>query len=182
MFFFVRKTFEYNGLPWLEPRQYFSSGTSEHRLMPNNYDNLRTDEEAIDEAAIQADIIREPFLKVFINYVRRMDTDVEKICQLPEPADSLRGFQKRLILDKAKLACLQKYFQISINDSTYQEVELMFEKHGVQQTEGLTAYIPTQNCKIGRNTLYIKTMATDSLPKTRFVTHVAIPFWYAPEN
>jgi len=39
--------------------------------------------------------------------------------------------------------------------------------------------LSTENCKTGKNTLYIKTLKTDSLPKKVYDEYVIIPFWYS---
>lgn len=68
---------------------------------------------------------------------------------------------------------------IALNDSTLQPVEFFFEEYN--PTKGLKTYLSTEKCKTGRNTLYIKAMATDSLPKKVWTDYVAIPFWYAKD-
>jgi len=45
----------------------------------------------------------------------------------------------------------------------------------------LRTYLSTEKCKIGRNTLYIKTMNVDSLPKKVWTEYVKVPFWYAKD-
>lgn len=182
MYLTLKKMMEHQGLPWMESRQYYSSGTASFQFVSNHYDNLRTEGESVADASIQADIIREPFLKVFINYPHNIDTDIAQVCKVTTPPDSLPKWQQRRLLDIAKINCLQNYFQIVVNDSLYQNVEFLYEAHGTQKNEGITAYIPTQAFKTGRNTLYVKAIDTDSLPKRSLRNHAIVPFWFAPEN
>ena len=83
--------------------------------------------------------------------------------------------------DKAHLECLGQYFQISLNDSTLKQVDFIYDKHGSAQTKGLTTYLSSEKCKTGRNTLYIKSLQADSLPKKVWSEYITIPFWYAKD-
>lgn len=180
--FFAQKLFEHNGLPWLESRQFYSSGSFAYQLLPNQYDNLRSEGERIAEASIQSDVVRDPFLKIFINYTRSIDAGVEQICKVPIAPDSLRRQNRRKNLDKARMECIQQYFQITLNDSVYQNIDYLYETHSVQKTPGISTYIATKRLVTGRNTLTIKIIDPDSLPKRHWQIYTVIPFWFAPEN
>ncbi|WP_028522268.1 hypothetical protein [Runella limosa] len=176
---YVEKILAHNSIPTLESRKFYSTGTSEHKLTANYYDNLRPEGERIEAASIQSDVVEEPFLKLYINYSKVFDTDLAKICQEPTLPDSIRKYKRRLLVDKNRLECFNQYFKIALNDSTFDSVELFFEDQG--NTKGLRTYLSTEKCKIGRNTLYIKTMNVDSLPKKVWTDYVAVPFWYAKD-
>lgn len=171
------KLLEHAGIPILESRNYYSSGSANHKLETNFYDNLRTENDDMPVASIQSDVIEEPFLKLFINYTKILDENLAKIYKEPTLPDSLRNSQKRPLRDEARLECLGTYFQISLNDSTLNSPEFLFETNA--RGKGIKAYINTENCKMGRNTLYIKTLKTDSLPKKVYDEYLAIPFWYS---
>ena len=176
---YMSKLLDNVGVPILESRNYYSTGSADNKINSSFYDNQRGENEPMPQASIQSDIISEPFLKLFINYPKVLDQNLSLICKDPVFADSLRNSQKRPIKDKARLSCLSEYFQIAINDSTIKSPEFLFEE--TIQAKGLKAFLNTKNCKIGRNTLYIKTMQTDSLPKKVWGDYVTIPFWYAED-
>lgn len=178
---YIQKLLQHNETPLFESRNFYSSGSSDYRLKSNYYDNQRLGEEDVWEASIQADVIQEPFIKLFINYNKVLDADLTKICKEPNISDKLTRYEKRALKDKTHLECLGQYFQIALNDSTLQQVELFYDKHGVAQTKGLTTYLSSDKCKIGRNILYIKTLETDSLPKKVWSKYISIPFWYAKD-
>lgn len=178
---YIQKLLQHNETPFFESRNFYSSGSSDYRLKSNYYDNQRLGEENVWEASIQADVIQEPFIKLFINYNKVLDANLAKICKEPKMPENLKKFEKRLLKDKANLECLGQYFQIALNDSTLQQVEFFYDQHGVAQTKGLTTYLSSEKCKIGRNTLYIKTLETDSLPKKVWTKYISIPFWYAKD-
>jgi hypothetical protein len=176
---YMSKLFEHFGIPIMESRSFYSTGTAEHRLNSSFYDSQRAENDEPAEASIQSDIIEDPFLKLFINYSKVLDEDLSMICKEPVLADSLKNSQKRLIKDKARLSCLGDYFQIVLNDSTIGSPEFFFEE--TAQAKGIKSYLSTEKCKIGRNTLFIKTMQTDSLPKKVWGDYVAIPFWFSKD-
>jgi len=140
-----------------------------------------TEGTGIGSASIQADIVREPFLKIFIDYPKHLDDDLDLICQDITLPDSVKGFKRRTTLDSAHIICLNQFFQISVNDSVYQNVEFLYEKIDGAGVKGLVTYLPTQQFKTGRNTLKIKNTEADSLPKQHTGTYATIPFWFAPE-
>lgn len=178
---YVQKLLQHNEVPLFESRNFYSSGSTDYQLKSNYYDNLRAGEDYIWEASIQSDVIQEPFIKLFINYNKVLDADLAKIYKEPKISEKLKKYEKHALKDKSRLECLGQYFQIALNDSTLQQVELIYDKHGAAQTKGVTTYLSSENCKIGRNNLSIKTLATDSLPKRVWVKYITIPFWYAKD-
>lgn len=176
---YATKLLEHAGIPMMESRNYFSSGSVEYKINSGYYVSQRGEMEQIPEASIQSDVIQDPFLKLFINYSKYLDEDLSKICKEPIFADSLRNSQKRPLRDKARIACMMEYFQIALNDSTISSNEFFFEE--TAQAKGIKSYLSTEKCKIGRNTLFIKTLQTDSLPKKVWGDYVAIPFWFAKD-
>ncbi len=169
--------FGHKGLNMLEPRNYFTSGIDDYLIDTGNYENQNDGNEESSKASIQSDIIEDPFLRLFINYPKILDVDLSKIYKEPILADSLPNTQKRAKRDSAKIECLKTYFQVAVNDSTVNAPEFFFEKNSV--SKGIKTYISTENCKPGKNTLHIKTLKTDSLPKKVYDEYVAIPFWYS---
>lgn len=174
---YTSKLFEHVGVPLMESRSFFSTGSPEHRLNSGFYDNKRSETDEMAEASIQSDIIEEPFIKLFINYNKVLDEDLSRICKDPTFPKGLRNSQKRPIKDKARLNCLGQYFKVAINDSTLNSVIYYFEE--TPHAKGLKTYLSTEKCKMGQNIIYIKTMQTDSLPKKVWGDYVAIPFWYS---
>ncbi len=178
---YTKKLFEHSGIPLLESRNFYSSGSSEFQLKSSFYDNQRLSEEGIAEASIQADVIQEPFIKLFINYGKVLDVNLSKIYKEPKIPENLDRYRKRSLRDKARLECFGQYFQIALNDSTLRSVEFLYEEHGIGRTKGLTTYLSTDKCKIGRNELYIKALEVDSLPKKVWSKYVTIPFWFSKD-
>lgn len=181
MVIYLKKAFENKEVTFLESRSFYSSGSRDFKLNANFYDNQRTENDDIPEASIQSDIIEEPFIKLFINYNKALDEDLGKICKAPLLDKKLSNKEKRFLRDKANIECLKEYFQVSLNDSTLQKNDFLYESKGGSFNKGISTYLSTENCKIGRNTLSIKALAIDSLPKKVWTKYVTIPFWYAKD-
>lgn len=178
---YTKKAFENKGVTFLESRSFYSAGTKDFQLNSNFYDNKRAENNDIPEATIQSDIIEDSFIKLFINYNKVLDEDLGKICKAPVIDKKLSNKEKRFIRDKANIECLKQYFQVSLNDSTIKNTDFLYENKEGTNTKGISSYISTEKCKTGRNTLSIKTLAVDSLPKKVWIKYVTIPFWYAKD-
>jgi hypothetical protein len=179
MSIYMNKLFTHIGLPVLDSRNYYTSGSTDYQLKPTFYDNLRPEGEFLQTASIQSDVIQDPFIKVFINYNKILDEKLAKICVEPKIPKDMERLEKRSLKDKTRTDCFNTYFKIAINDSTLKSVEFYFTEHGVTKSKGLSAYVSSENCKIGRNLIHIKALEVDSLPKKIWTSYVTIPFWYA---
>ena len=160
-----------------DTRQFFSTYSTGQLINTNVYDNLRTTESYIEKAAVQADIIREPYLRLFIAYPKQLDTKISKQFQEPVWPDSLTRKEKRQKQASWRLQALNQFFSILINDSLYQKPDFLFTQRDDLQ-EGITTVLFIDQLKPGRHTL--KIMVPDSANKP--ADYHQIPFWYAPEK
>lgn len=168
-----------------ETRSYFSKGSAENLLNQDYYENLRDKNRVIERITIQADIIKEPFLKLFIAYPKSLDIRLNKICKplkLDKKLTVPQRIQKR---DEHRLACFREFYQIYIDKELVQSPEFMFHVHPTHQVKGIIAYIPIDHLTSGsKNLLQIKTKIPDPLIKKRRRTVYAysLPFWYVKEK
>lgn len=158
-------------------RLFYSENAPNYMLNADYYENMLSTKEPIIKATIQADIIKDDFLKIFIGYPKRLDKELRQICTPKQLPDSLDIAQAREFADRQSLMCLDKFFEIYINDSLYQK-ELMFHQHLRTNELGLLTYISTKNFKAGKNVLKIYRNYLDSAQKAR--NQDIIPFWYVP--
>ncbi|MEP3390101.1 MAG: hypothetical protein ABJO02_18050, partial [Reichenbachiella sp.] len=80
------------------------------------------------------------------------------------------------------LTCLSGLFQISINDSIYQDLNFRFYNHPNKNQKGLITVIPTTEFMIGENVLDIKKVRLDSVQNKKLYDLATIPFWYSTPN
>lgn len=162
-----------------ETRTIYTTGSTEHQLKAAYYDNLRDEKQEIIGATIQADIIQEPYIKLFISYPHSLDEKYAAICPDIEVPDSLEKFQKRNLQDAHRLGCIASYYHITINDSLYKDLEFMFYNPPEVKEKGVSTYIPIQNLSPGKHLITLKKAEPDSTDKQDYL--YKIPFWYAPD-
>jgi hypothetical protein len=169
----VKKIGETRGATPFNIRNHASTGLAAYQLHRPAYDNLRAEGEALPNVSIGADVADGPFLPVFVKYPHYLDRRVERLCG-PAPTAE-RG--KRAQRDSLNLACFQRFYRLTLNDSLLPAPEWLFtEKQG---SVGLTAYLPTAACRPGRNLLRVEVPVEgrDSLE-----VFGEAGFWIAPQK
>lgn len=161
-----------------DSRSFMSTRDPARTINTNAYDNLRDPAELIDKASMQADVIREPYIRLFISYPKSLDAELTKRFKEPKWPDSLS--RKTLREKKAAwyLKSLEAYFGVYLNDSLYTSPDFMFTQRADNGQRGLTTVLVTNGLKTGRNMLRIT--APDSANKPQ--PYYQLPFWYVPEN
>lgn len=144
----------------------------------NAFDNLRTADQLIDNASIQADVIREPYVRLFVSYPKVLDAELAKRFKKPVWPDSLSRKERREKLAAWYLQTFEAYFGVYINDSLYHSPGFLFTQRSDNGQPGLTTVLMTNNLKSGRNTLKITVPDSADKPKP----YCQIPFWYVPEK
>jgi hypothetical protein len=160
-------------------RIFYTEDTPLYYIENDYYENLMNTNSPIIRAVIPSDVIRGNSLKVFIGYPKRLDKELKKICQELVLSDTLSKEEKRKRTGQGHLACLGKFFIISVNDSLYKE-EFLFSKHHITKELGLVTYLPTHNFNVGKNILKIQRSYADSTKRKR--GEDIIPFWFEGKN
>jgi hypothetical protein len=138
---------------------------------------------------IQSDVIRDPFVKLFIPYsVIRHNRAIPAACPAVRP---LRPLGLRLgrartddVADSAATAvlqCLAKIHTVTLNGAPLSDVAFNFYTHPCNSLRGVVAYIPVASLPTGRNVLTVQPVprappiigGRDPRPQTPYV----IPFW-----
>ncbi len=164
-----------------DTRSYFSEGSAENLLRNDYYENLRDPQQLIEHLTIQADIVKEPFLKLFIAYPKRLDFRLNQLCKPFSPDPKLLPPARQAKKDAHHLACFGQLYQIYLNKVQINQPNFMFYVHPVSQAKGIIAYIPIDYLISGsKNLLQIKTKLPDPLIKKKRQTTYAysLPFWY----
>ena len=144
----------------------------------NSFDNLRPASELIKKASIQSDVIREPYIRLFIAYPKMLDAELNKRFIEPAWSDTLTKEEKRKERASWYLQTFAKYFQVAMNDSVYQQPEYLFTQRPDNDQRGLTTVLPAENLPVGKNVLKITVPDSANKPKMYY----QIPFWYIPEK
>lgn len=162
----------------VESRNFFSQRTESDLVSDQNYDNLRPSDEMVTSISIQADIIKEPYLKVFLAYPKRRDQQLRSFCKTIDTPDSLNKYQKRAILDRHHLECIAKFFKVYIDDSLYQNQDFVYFQSKQPAKKGFLTYIPTQKLSPGKHLLKVTTAVSDTTNEKEYL--YTLPFWYMP--
>ncbi len=162
----------------LDSRSFMTLRVPDKMANANSFDNLRNPNEPIDKASIQADVIREPYVRLFVSYPKSLDAELASRFREPKWPDSLTRKERRERRAVWYLSVFESYFGVYLNDSLYKSPGFLFTQHVDTGQRGLTTVLLTANLKKGRNLL--KLTAPDSTNKP--VPYYQIPFWYVPEN
>lgn len=160
----------------LDFRKFYATKTQTDEMLSYRYDNLRESDRIIKHVSIQSDVIKDNYIKLFINYTKRLDVYVQKNCSEPSIDTKLNKEKQKIELDRHHLKCLENYFKIYLNDSLITKPELIFYTHPNAGEKGVQSYIATQTCHKGKNLLKVEYLVSfKNKPDT--VQHI-IPFWY----
>lgn len=129
---------------------------------------------------IQSDIIRDPYVRLFLPYFpRRHNILVEERC--PETAAALEATsgEERQAADQALLACLADLQPVTLN-GTPLELRLHHYTRPDTGIRGMLAYIPVAELPQGENVLVVQAIPRserDRDPEDRPLPPHYIPFW-----
>ncbi len=146
---------------------------------PTAYDDQRTEGEYVTTASIQSDVIREPFIRLFVAYPKALDTLLTTMAKEPVWSDTLPKKEVRRRFAVWSNGQINRLIRISVNDSVYDKPELLFTQRGSRQQRGWQTVIIPGNLQTGKNIIRISLQA-DSLAKPEEIT--TIPFWYVPDK
>jgi len=152
---------------------YFKFNQHKNILLYNNYRDMWVDDELIYTPSIQSKNINEPYLELFLPFVKREEEAMGKLY----PKVRIRGdLHTRDSLINVQLSNYQKFNKIMINDFHYQNFEFDKIVMGNRSTEGLIAYLPLDQMNEGKNTLIVEKQyfSKDSIQKRSI-----IPFFYS---
>lgn len=159
-------------------RHLYTARVDSRYVNPTAYDNQRAEGEVVTVASIQADVIREPFIRLYVAYPKALDTLLTVLAKEPKWDSTLSRKEVRRLFADWSGEQIGRLMQITVNDSVYRRPDLLNTQRGKQHQRGWqTILIPT-NLQAGKNTIKVEIQA-DSLAKpTELMT---IPFWYVPE-
>ncbi|WP_080236871.1 hypothetical protein [Spirosoma rigui] len=163
----------------LNRRHLYTARVDSLFINPTAYDNQRAEDATVDVAAIQADVVREPFIRLFIAYPKALDTLLTRVAIKPTWSDTLPQAERRRLVAEWSSQQTNRLMRITINDSLYARPDLLFTQRNTNEQRGWQTILMPRNLKTGKNTLRIA-LQDDSLAKSTELT--TIPFWYVPEN
>ena len=186
-FFMVRDVLVRLGGQSIDGYGYLPETPDSHSVAYWFYENQRGDNALHARApSIQSDIIREPFVRLFLPYYpRRHNALVEERCpgataEPPEEAAPAERRRAELARGDRLVDCLAALQPITLNGQPVQDPGFRFYTRPDTGVRGLIAYLPTAGLPAGENLLEIQPVPRlrprdgDPPPTPYF-----IPFWVA---
>lgn len=160
-------------------RHLFTARVDSLFINPGAYDNQLTEDGYTGEATIQADIIREPFVRLYIAYPKSLDVLLTKLAPEPTWNEALPITERRSQFARWSNQQVNRLVRISVNDSLYQNPGLFFTERGNAHQRGWQTVLLPTNLKKGSNVIQISLQTDSAGTEEKLAT---IPFWYVPEN
>jgi hypothetical protein len=159
-------------------RHIYSARIDSLYVEPTAYDNQRPEGAFIGGASIQSDVIREPYLRLFIAYPKALDMLLKQVAPEPAWSDTLSRQARRQQYAIWSSQQINRLIRITVNDSAYAQPDLLFTKAGIQEQRGWQTVLVPGNLKTGRNRLRVVLQDPRKKEADELVT---IPFWYVAE-
>jgi hypothetical protein len=165
-------------------------GASRTRAVNNRfYESQRSPEKSYARApSIQSDIIKDPYVKLFIPYSPRRDNPaIASTCPTLKPIAD-RGLQIGADLPLPDsitgpvLSCIARIHAVSLDNVPRPDVEFSFYEHPTTGVKGVIAYIAVDSLSRGRHVIgVVPTPPTpapkDSARREDWKRPTLIPFW-----
>ncbi len=169
----------------------FFGASRTHAVEAAFYEDARTPGQAYMHApSIQSDIIRDPYVKLFIPYnPRRHNAAIAKGCPGLKPLQE-RGIQvgaDPYLADSVVvpvLACFARLHAVTLDEVSQGDLPLAFHTHARSGLKGVLAYLPAATLAPGRHVLTVMPMPPEELPtdsaalaRAAWKQPYVIPFW-----
>lgn len=158
--------------------KYFSFNNAPERFLPFNYENLRPRESQIFTPLINADVIEDGPIKLFIPTIDREREHMNiKEYSLWERINMDR--KKRDSTSVENLKQYQSFNRIFLNDVELENIDFQYFKHSNANEKGVLVYIPIESALPGKNVLEIR---KNYFSKKGIQKIVHIPFYFQKTN
>ena len=161
-----------------------------HGVSNSHYENQRPSNASPRAPMIQSDIIRDPYVRLFIPYSpQRHNAALRRVCPGLKPLQE-QGLQvgaERPVPDSLAvpaLQCIANLHAVKLDGATLANADFSFYEHAATGLRGVVTYIPVDSLAKGRHVITIMPVPPEPLPtdsatlanppwKQPFV----IPFW-----
>jgi hypothetical protein len=171
---------------------FYPDGNPENEIYTSYYDDMRTEDDYINTAAIASSIIKENSLPLFLHYAPDFNTALLKTCAY-QPSKKA-GFSHGLEISNggfylnppdveeansdSLLHCLTDFFRVYINDSLYADQTYVYLTHPNKGERGIYTVLDISAIPVGYSAVRIDGQKwfqnVDSLATYTIAT---IPFW-----
>ncbi|HEX9106099.1 MAG TPA: hypothetical protein VF832_02695 [Longimicrobiales bacterium] len=137
-----------------------------------HYADQRTGGEAFAQVPfIQSDVVRDPYVRLFIPYVVQADAAELTACMRAP------GTAAGLAPDERATRCLAAIHAVSLNGRALSAADSRFYTDAPSGLQGLLVYIPVEGLAHGRNLVTVRRPQVDEDGRPQRAAADSIPFW-----
>ncbi len=143
--------------------------SGDREVQTNEYDNLRPAGLRVARASIQADVIKDHTIRLFVPHNARLEEPMTGFCGLDE--DVGRMLKKR---SETLLSCVNRYITLTIDNKPVDNIEWFFHQKPKTDDIGYLAWIDIRDQKPGPHRLAIRLADNPRFHRGRWCV---IPFY-----
>jgi hypothetical protein len=151
-------------------RNFLHLNSDEYKFDQRYYDNLRKADEMVEHIAIQSEIVKDKYLKVFIVHQRVIENLIPNQCDMSN--------------EIKKLKCYAAFYRVYIDNVFQKNLKWRQYEHTKTGELGLITFIPIENLSASEHTLKVvlNALSKEHLSRLRSfgmqgATYAVVPFW-----
>ncbi|MCB0631721.1 MAG: hypothetical protein R2824_26195 [Saprospiraceae bacterium] len=177
MGFFFARFMDHRFLSFIRTDSLHEHYDHDDRLIPEQYASLRVDQRRLLSIELESEVVSGPFLRVFIPLLSGDDAAIDSRCG-PFRRDDSDERSVSIQWQDYYTDCYRQIHRVYVNDSLYQNLDLIKYEHTNQGEEGILVYLPNTDFRVGKNLLRVEKMGIEPEEVRRQMQAV---FWYAEE-
>jgi hypothetical protein len=144
-----------SNIRYFSPENYFTMNQNEYLSQASNYENGLGNERIL-RPVIQADVITDDHIRLFIPWHKREAEARENICGKPSLPDNLSREERRAVKRSFENNCMADYYQIFIDSIMLTGIQFTKHLHRNMGENGFLAYLPLDTISTGKHILKIR--------------------------
>lgn len=182
--FFLVSVLSTAGVLGLDSYIFFPPNATLEQMRTSHYESMRVDAAPTAVPTIQADVITEPYVRLFLPYNPRTDNERARVlCPdvLPFRGDGVFLRSKRGRSDprqiRAVLGCFERLYRVELDERPVPLHDALFYVHPSSRIHGRLVMIPARTLAPGKHTLTVRRTPVPSLDEGHPPAEYFIPFW-----
>ena len=160
-------------VPYFLSKRFIALSAHESQVRTANYTD-QLEGSAVLQPLIQSDVIKEPFLDLYIPNYKREETAMAKVCKSFNWDDNKTDQENRILRNTLKTKCANSYYSLFIDDKPLQNLDFQYRRNLYNNKEGFQVFIKIDSLSSGSHVLKLESLYknNDSISFRR-----SIPFY-----
>lgn len=150
-----------------DTRDFFATRSSESHIERHEYSTNLQENDIIQSAALEKEVISSNMMKLFIPYPKQLDEIFNQACTPVQLSDTLSSHETRRLTNEHNIRCADDIFSFSINDTIRLESQLFFTQHSITGQKGFMTMLDVSALEGGAHTVKVIRDAVTSADSTR---------------